>query len=174
MAMDKSRFDRLHVKLFLAIAGAIAALTFAAYLVFSWSFERGFVQYLNRADEARLELMIDRLADGYAREGGWDWIAQGPRPLDRDVTRRAGIAAAAQPSGPAARGQRRDAAADDRSAAPAVRRRSPAADRPTGGRARGGAEADHVRRRDGRLSRATCRGSSSCSRSSACICAAST
>jgi two-component system, OmpR family, sensor histidine kinase BaeS len=73
--MDKTRFDRLDVKLFAAIAGAIAALTLGAYLVFSWSFERGFVQYLHRADEMRLELMIERLADGYAREGDWAWIA---------------------------------------------------------------------------------------------------
>ena len=73
--MDTSRFDKLHVKLFLTIAGAIAALTLAAYYVFSASFERGFIQYLNRADESRLEVMIDRLAEGYSREGGWSWIA---------------------------------------------------------------------------------------------------
>ena len=69
--MDLGRFDRLPVKLFLAIAGAIAGLTVVTYLVFTWSFERGFVQYVNRADEARLELMTERLADTYAREGGW-------------------------------------------------------------------------------------------------------
>jgi two-component system, OmpR family, sensor histidine kinase BaeS len=69
------RYDRLHVKLFLAVAGAIAGLTLVTYLVFTWSFERGFVQYVNRADEARLELMIDRLGAGYAREGGWAWVA---------------------------------------------------------------------------------------------------
>jgi two-component system, OmpR family, sensor histidine kinase BaeS len=72
--MDLRRWDRLHVKLFLAIAGVIAGLTLVTYLVFTWSFERGFVQYVNRADEARLELMIDRLAAGYAREGSWSWI----------------------------------------------------------------------------------------------------
>ena len=69
--MELGRFDRLPLKLFLAIAGAIGALTFVTYLVFTWSFERGFVQYVNRADEARLELMSDRLADAYAQEGGW-------------------------------------------------------------------------------------------------------
>ena len=37
------RFDRLPVKLFLAIAGTIAGLTLVTYLVFTWSFERGFV-----------------------------------------------------------------------------------------------------------------------------------
>jgi len=69
------RFDRLPVKLFLAIAGTIAGLTLVTYLVFTWTFERGFVQYVNRADEARLELMTDRLADAYGREGGWASIA---------------------------------------------------------------------------------------------------
>jgi len=73
--VNLKRFDRLHVKLFLTIAGAIAGLTFITYLVFTWSFERGFVQYVNRADEARLELMTDRLAVVYAREGGWASIA---------------------------------------------------------------------------------------------------
>ena len=77
--MDTSGLDKLHIKLFLAIAGAIAALTLCAYYVFSASFERGFVQYLNRADESRLEVMVDRLADGYSREHGWAWIAN-----DRD------------------------------------------------------------------------------------------
>jgi two-component system sensor histidine kinase BaeS len=73
--VDLGRFDRLHVKLFLVIAGAIGALTLVTYLVFTWSFERGFVDYVNRADEARLELMTDRLADTYAREGGWTALA---------------------------------------------------------------------------------------------------
>jgi len=70
------RFDRLHVKLFLVIAGAIAGLTLVTYLVFTWAFESGFVQYLNRADEARLELMSDRLADVYTRDGGWAGLAR--------------------------------------------------------------------------------------------------
>ena len=72
--MDTTRFDRLQFKLFAAIAGTIAALTFAAYAVFSWSFDRGFVDFINRADEARLATLIDTLAQGYAREGRWDWI----------------------------------------------------------------------------------------------------
>jgi two-component system sensor histidine kinase BaeS len=65
----------LRVKLFLAIAGATAALALAAYLVFSWSFDRGFLRYVNQADEARLQPLIAALAQGYGREGGWSWIA---------------------------------------------------------------------------------------------------
>src|SRR5690606_40119356 len=65
----------LRVKLFLLIAGATAALALAAYLVFSWSFARGFEQYVREADEARLQPLIAALAEGYGREGSWDWIA---------------------------------------------------------------------------------------------------
>src|SRR5215471_938341 len=96
------RFDRLHFKLFLAIAGAIAGLMLVSYQVFTWTFERGFVQYVNRADDARLELMTDRLADAYAREGGWAALA---RDTDRwaAVSRDAlGLSSSAEP------GQRRE------------------------------------------------------------------
>jgi two-component system, OmpR family, sensor histidine kinase BaeS len=96
------RFDRLYLKLFLAIAGAIAGLTFITYLVFTWTFERGFVQYVNRADDARLELMTDRLADLYAREGGWVALARDTdrwAAMSRDAL---GLPSSAEP------GQRRE------------------------------------------------------------------
>jgi two-component system sensor histidine kinase BaeS len=96
------RFDRLYLKLFLAIAGAIAGLTLVSYLVFTWTFERGFVQYVNRADDARLELMIDRLADVYAREGGWAALARDTErwaAMSRDAL---GLPSSAEP------GQRRE------------------------------------------------------------------
>jgi two-component system sensor histidine kinase BaeS len=69
----------LRVRLFLLIAGGTAALSLIAYLVFSWSFDRGFVDYVNRADEARLQPFIETLAEGHAREGGWKWVAEDRR-----------------------------------------------------------------------------------------------
>ncbi len=71
--------DTLRVRLFLLIAGGTAALSLIAYLVFSWSFDRGFVDYVNRADEARLQPFIETLAEGHAREGGWKWVAEDRR-----------------------------------------------------------------------------------------------
>src|SRR5215467_5077104 len=93
------RVDRLHVKLFLAIAGAIAGLTLVSYQVFTWTFERGFVQYVNSADDARLELMTDKLADVYAREGGWAALADdtdGWSAMCRDAL---GLPSSAEPGG---------------------------------------------------------------------------
>ena len=71
--------NTLRVKLFLVIAGATAALSLIAYLVFSWSFDRGFIDYVNRADEERLQPFIEALAQGHAREGGWKWVAEDRR-----------------------------------------------------------------------------------------------
>jgi two-component system sensor histidine kinase BaeS len=70
----RSQFDRLRVKLFLAIAGVNALLAVAAYLVFSWSFDRGLAEYLHRSDQARLDGLVATLAAGYGREGGWGWL----------------------------------------------------------------------------------------------------
>jgi two-component system, OmpR family, sensor histidine kinase BaeS len=66
-------FDSLRAKLFIAIAGATVALALGAYAVFSWSFARGFADYVNEADEARLQPLMERLAEHYRREGSWDW-----------------------------------------------------------------------------------------------------
>jgi two-component system sensor histidine kinase BaeS len=69
-----SRLDTLRVKLFVAIAGANIVLVMAAYLIYSWSFDKGLVEYLNQADEARLQPLVVRLADGYRQQGDWSWI----------------------------------------------------------------------------------------------------
>jgi two-component system sensor histidine kinase BaeS len=71
--------DTLRIKLFLAIAGGTAALALAGYLVFSWSFDRGFAEYLKSAEEERLEPLVVALAEGYAREGHWAWVANDRR-----------------------------------------------------------------------------------------------
>jgi two-component system, OmpR family, sensor histidine kinase BaeS len=69
------RLDSLRVKLFLAIAGGTVALALVAYAVFSWSFARGFTEYVNESDEARLQPLIVRLAEGYGRKGSWEWLS---------------------------------------------------------------------------------------------------
>jgi two-component system sensor histidine kinase BaeS len=83
-----SRFDTLRVKLFLAIAGANIVLVMSAYFIYSWSFDKGLVEYLNKADENRLQPMIVRLADGYRQHGNWAWITddrQRWQDLSREV-----------------------------------------------------------------------------------------
>ena len=83
-----ARLYTLRVKLFLAIAGTNMLLVLAAYLVYSWSFDKGLVDYLNQADEARLRPMVVRLAEGYRQQGSWAWITSEPQrwsELTREV-----------------------------------------------------------------------------------------
>jgi two-component system sensor histidine kinase BaeS len=72
----RSRLDRLGVKLFLAIAGANLVLVMAVYLVYSWSFDKGLVDYVNQTEQARLTPMITRLAEGYRKNGNWNWLTE--------------------------------------------------------------------------------------------------
>ena len=81
-----ARFDTLGLKLFLAIAGANIVLVMSAYLIYSWSFDKGLVEYLNQADEARLQPLITRLAEGYRQNGRWDWVTT-ERQQWQDLTR---------------------------------------------------------------------------------------
>jgi two-component system sensor histidine kinase BaeS len=66
--------DTLGVKLFLAIAGANLVLVMAVYLIYSWSFDKGLVDYVNQTERARLNPMISRLGDGYRKNGNWRWL----------------------------------------------------------------------------------------------------
>jgi two-component system sensor histidine kinase BaeS len=66
--------DTLRVKLFLAIAGAHLVLVAAVYLIYSWSFDKGLVDYVNQSEQARLAPVISQLADGYRQQGDWHWL----------------------------------------------------------------------------------------------------
>jgi two-component system sensor histidine kinase BaeS len=66
--------DTLRVKLFLAIAGAHLVLVAAVYLIYSWSFDKGLVDYVNQSEQARLVPIISQLADGYRQNGDWAWV----------------------------------------------------------------------------------------------------
>jgi two-component system sensor histidine kinase BaeS len=73
------RFDRLHIKLFLTIAGANALLALVAFGVFSRSFDEGFVEYLNQADEARLAPFVAQLAEAHREDGNWQRFTEDRR-----------------------------------------------------------------------------------------------
>lgn len=68
--------DTLRVKLFLAIAGAHLVLVVAVYLIYSWSFDKGLVEYVNQSEQARLAPVIAQLSEGYRQTGSWDWVAE--------------------------------------------------------------------------------------------------
>ena len=124
-----SRFDSLRVKLFLAIAGANVVLVMAAYLIYSWSFDKGLVEYLNKADETRLQPLVVRLANGYREQGHWDWIVNDRErwfELSREV-----LGSGLVPRRPGEQGQPPGAAPPPNAPAPSASR--PSADAPPPG-----------------------------------------
>ena len=69
----------------------------AAYLIYGWSFDQGLVDYLNKAETARLDPLVVRLADGYRQNGGWTWLTSDRGTLARTGARGAGRGPAGPP-----------------------------------------------------------------------------
>ena len=69
----------LKTRLFLILLSANALLALLTYAIVSWSFDRGFLDYINRAERQRLEPLIQALAEGYDKHGDWRWVARDRR-----------------------------------------------------------------------------------------------
>ncbi|TQV72682.1 HAMP domain-containing protein [Exilibacterium tricleocarpae] len=69
----------IKTRLFLILLSANALLALLTYAVVSWSFDRGFLDYLNRAERERLTPLIQALEDGHREHGDWQWLAENPR-----------------------------------------------------------------------------------------------
>lgn len=74
---------RLKYQLFIILLVASAALIAALFVFNSWSFNRGFLNYINRSQLSSLETLSSNLAEGYAEQNSWDWITENPRQWHR-------------------------------------------------------------------------------------------
>lgn len=61
-------------KLFLALLAATTLVVGVMYAFMHWSFQHGFVSFLESRQQARVERMAEQLADVYAGEGGWEGL----------------------------------------------------------------------------------------------------
>ncbi|MGB5543143.1 MAG: ATP-binding protein [Gammaproteobacteria bacterium] len=73
-------------KLFLALLAATAVVVAVALLLTRWSFDRGFLGYLNSIEAQRIEAMAEDLAGLYAETDSWDTLI-GDRSRWRRVIR---------------------------------------------------------------------------------------
>ena len=48
-----------------------------------WSFERGFLEYVNRVEQETHSRLVDYLADSYEEQGDWEFVRRDPRRLAR-------------------------------------------------------------------------------------------
>lgn len=70
---------RLKYQLFLTLLLTSALLIALMALISNWSFNRGFISYINDTERSQLDPLVEALAVGYAREGDWHWISDDRR-----------------------------------------------------------------------------------------------
>lgn len=63
-------------KLFLTLLLATTLVVAAMYAFMRWSFQQGFVGFLESRQQARVERMIEQLAEIHATEGGWSGLLE--------------------------------------------------------------------------------------------------
>ncbi len=74
---------RISHKLLIAFLAVNLALVVAMVGLIHHSFRSGFLEYLNRVDASRLEVVADELSAYYDRAGTWDVLAADPRAWAR-------------------------------------------------------------------------------------------
>ncbi|GAB4374017.1 MAG: ATP-binding protein [Deltaproteobacteria bacterium] len=74
---------RIQTKLFLAMLAVACGVLAGMYLVLRWSFSRGFLDYVNRADRERIEQLSGVIEEAYAEEGSWRFVTEDPRRWQR-------------------------------------------------------------------------------------------
>ncbi|MFN2408829.1 MAG: ATP-binding protein [Halomonas sp.] len=72
------RFSRLGLKLFLIILSVNVAISTGAFLAVSYSIDRGFLDYLNQAQERRATLLADSLITRWQPRQSWSWLERSP------------------------------------------------------------------------------------------------
>ena len=64
----------ISTRLFLAFLTILAVVVAGMGLATRWSFERGFIGYLNEQGEARMTEVLPRVQQAYAFHGSWDFL----------------------------------------------------------------------------------------------------
>ena len=70
--------SRLGLKLFVVILSVNVAIAASMFLAVSYSIDRGFLDYLNQAQERRATLLADGLITRWETQGSWEWLEQSP------------------------------------------------------------------------------------------------
>ncbi len=77
-SLGQWRPSRLGLKLFVAILSVNVAIAASVFLAVSYSIDRGFLDYLNQAQERRATLLADGLITRWETQNSWEWLAQSP------------------------------------------------------------------------------------------------
>lgn len=65
-------------RIFLAILTATAAVVLCMFLIVQWSFNRGFLRYVNTVEQDRLANLAGELEQSFVENGNWDFLRNEP------------------------------------------------------------------------------------------------
>ncbi len=71
----------LHYKLFAAFLVAILIVVLYMTLVFQWSFDRGFLDYVNTVENEQLQKIANNLETLFKEKKNWKWVVTNPQEL---------------------------------------------------------------------------------------------
>jgi two-component system, OmpR family, sensor histidine kinase BaeS len=66
-------------KLFLSLLLTTVVVVASMVFLVKWSFERGFLEYVNRVEREMHNNLVGNLADAYKGNGNWDFLKEDPR-----------------------------------------------------------------------------------------------
>ncbi len=66
-------------KLFLTLLLATVVVVAGMVFLVKWSFERGFLEYVNKVEQEMHYNLVNNLADAYKENGSWDFLREDPR-----------------------------------------------------------------------------------------------
>ncbi|WP_447555408.1 ATP-binding protein [Vreelandella sp. EE22] len=78
-ALSRWRPSTLGLRLFVVILSVNVAIAASIFLAVSYSIDRGFIEYLNQAQERRATLLADGLVTRWNTQGSWDWLERAPQ-----------------------------------------------------------------------------------------------
>lgn len=64
---------RLKYQLFLVLLAASAILIMLMFAISSWSFSRGFLSYLDNAEQRQIQPLLNDIVDRFERDDSWQW-----------------------------------------------------------------------------------------------------
>lgn len=81
--MNSSIGFGINWKILSAVFVTLLALIYGMLFLVQWSFDRGFLEYVNRIERVAQQELIETLAGEYERHGNWEFIAGNNRLLRR-------------------------------------------------------------------------------------------
>jgi len=66
-------------KLFFTLLVAAGLVVIGMFAMIQWSFDRGFLNYVNALEQQRLDSLVTTLETVYSEKGGWAWLGENRR-----------------------------------------------------------------------------------------------